>query len=259
MLEPTTLTAIAIAASPERELDPEEIFGEMEEDNADDLEDIDSVADTKKCRHKSPVKSRWLVPLVKFAIAEKPNISNKDKDMVSLLKPYVNDNFLTDSLFQMTRVSVREIVFGDPNENVQLLNEFYKSLESLGHGDEIITATQREVITKLEEIVLTERLQKAKRHGEKTKRDQKIQFVKDWQVKHHGMIVEGGLLLLDGLHKFVSGIFMCTSAVKQTTPLLQTVYQADAAHMNFGKSTLYSCYGITANCNAYPVAFGIVS
>ncbi len=52
---------------------------------------------------------------------------------------------------------------------------------------------------------------------------------------------------------------MCTSAAKQTAPLLQTVYQADAAHMNFGKYTLYSWYGITANCNAYPVAFGIVS
>ena len=94
---------------------------------------------------------------------------------------------------------------------------------------------------------------------EKMKRDQKIQFVKDWKVKHHDMIVEGGLE--DGLHKFVfvSGIFMCTSAAKQTAPLLQTVYQADAAHMNFGKYTLYSWYGITANCNAYPVAFGIVS
>jgi hypothetical protein len=27
--------------------------------------------------------------------------------------------------------------------------------------------------------------------------------------------------------------------------------------MNFGKYTLYSCYGTTANCNTYPVAFGI--
>jgi hypothetical protein len=36
------------------------------------------------------------------------------------------------------------------------------------------------------------------------------------------------------------------------------VYQADAAHTNFGKYTLYSCYGITANCNALPVALGIV-
>ena len=50
-------------------LDPEEIFGGMEEGNDDDPEDIDSVADTKKCRHKSPVKTHWLVPLVKLAIA----------------------------------------------------------------------------------------------------------------------------------------------------------------------------------------------
>ena len=51
-------------------LDPGEIFGGMEEGkNDDDPEDIDSVADTKKCRHKSPVKTHWLVPLVKLAIA----------------------------------------------------------------------------------------------------------------------------------------------------------------------------------------------
>ena len=61
MLEPTTLTAIAISAPPERELDPEEIFGEMEEDNAYDLEDIDSVADTKKRRGWYP----WLSLLLR--------------------------------------------------------------------------------------------------------------------------------------------------------------------------------------------------
>ena len=55
---------------------------------------------------------------------------------------------------------------------------------------------------------------------------------------------------------FLCGIFLSISGAKNTVPLLQTVYQADAAHMNFGKYTLYSCYGITANCNAFPVAFG---
>jgi len=74
-------------------------------------------------------------------------------------------------------------VFGDPNENVQLLNEFCKSLESLGHGYEIITKTPREVITKLEEIVLTECLRKAKRDGEKMKTDQKIQFCEGLESK----------------------------------------------------------------------------
>jgi hypothetical protein len=57
---------------------------------------------------------------------------------------------------------------------------------------------------------------------------------------------------------FLCGIFLSISGAKNTVPLPQTVYQADAAHMNFGKYTLYSCYGITANCNAFPVAIGII-
>ena len=45
---------------------------------------------------------------------------------------------------------------------------------------------------------------------------------------------------------------------RTTVPLLQTVYQADTEFMNFDIYILYSCYGITANCNAFPVAFGIM-
>ena len=33
---------------------------------------------------------------------------------------------------------------------------------------------------------------------------------------------------------------------------------ADACHLNFGKYTLFCCYGVTANANMFPVAFGIV-
>ena len=223
-------------------MDPDKYFGGMEEGNPDDLEDVDSVAeDTKKRRLKSPIKLRWLEPLVKLAITEKPNISNKE--MAGLLKPYVNKNFLTDSLLQTTHISVREIVFGDPNQNIQFLDEFCNRLDTLGHGYNIITKSPREVKSKLEEIVLAERLQKAKRDGEKMKRDQQNQFVKDWKLKHKDMLEESGLEggLVDKSHKFVSGVFMCTSAAKNTVPLIQTVYQADAAHMKFGKYTLYTC------------------
>jgi hypothetical protein len=45
---------------------------------------------------------------------------------------------------------------------------------------------------------------------------------------------------------------------KHAVPYLQDVFQADAAHCNFGKYTLYSCYGTTANCNTAPVAFAIL-
>ncbi len=58
--------------------------------------------------------------------------------------------------------------------------------------------------------------------------------------------------------KFFSGILFSTSGAQKAIPFLQQVFQADACHMKFGKYTLYSCYGTTANCNTYPVAFGIL-
>ena len=49
-----------------------------------------------------------------------------------------------------------------------------------------------------------------------------------------------------------------TSQKQAVVPHLQTVFQVDEAHMNFGKYLLYQCYGITADCNAFPVALGII-
>ncbi len=73
------------------------------------------------------------------------------------------------------------------------------------------------------------------------------------------MLEDGGLgepQLGDVPLKFFSGILFSTSGARKTVPFLQQVFQADACHMSFGKNTLYSCYGVTANCKTYPVAFG---
>ncbi len=110
----------------------------------------------------------------------------------------------------------------------------------------------------MEEIVLSERVKKVKKDGKKMKRDDKKKYVKDWKEKNYEMLLEEGLVEGSTLHKYLGGISIATSTSKQNVPLLQTVYQSDAAHMNFGKYTLYSCFGITANCNASPVAFGVV-
>jgi hypothetical protein len=90
------------------------------------------------------------------------------------------------------------------------------------------------------------------------KREKKIKFVKEWKEKNFEMLLEEGLVEGTTLHTFVSRIFMATFTSKPSVPLLQTNHQSDAAHMNFGKYTLYSCYGITDNCNSSPVPFGIV-
>ena len=92
-------------------------------------------------------------------------------------------------------------------------------------------------------------------------KDQKLRYLEAWEFVNKDMLDDVGLSKdcssSSGV-RFVSGVFLSIGAANKSVPLLQTVYQADAAHMNFGKYTLYSCYGITANCNAFPVAFGIV-
>ncbi len=75
------------------------------------------------------------------------------------------------------------------------------------------------------------------------------------------MLEDGGLgepELGAVLLKIFSGILFLTSGAQKAVPFLQLVFQADACHMNFGKYTLYSCFGYTANCNTYPVAFVIL-
>ena len=58
--------------------------------------------------------------------------------------------------------------------------------------------------------------------------------------------------------RFVSGLFLSLKQARHTLPLLQSVFQANAAHMNFGKYTLYSCYENTANGNTFLVAIAII-
>ena len=59
-------------------------------------------------------------------------------------------------------------------------------------------------------------------------------------------------------HTFPTKNITLLRIAENTVPLLQSVFQADAAHMNFGKYTLYSCYGTTANGNTFPVAIAII-
>ena len=94
-------------------------------------------------------------------------------------------------------------------------------------------------------------------------RDQKIKYVMTWKNKNRRMLIEGGVWPpKEGDDvvplKFLSGILFATSNAQRTVPHLQTVFQADACHMNFGKYMLYLCYGSTANGNTSPVAFGIL-
>ncbi len=58
--------------------------------------------------------------------------------------------------------------------------------------------------------------------------------------------------------KFLTGIFVAPSTSKVQAPFLQDVIQADAAHMSFGKYTLFSAYANTANMTMASLGFAIL-
>ncbi len=79
-------------------------------------------------------------------------------------------------------------------------------------------------------------------------KEEKISYVTKWKKKNRLMLIEGGVwpprggdqAVLNPL-KFLSGFIFATSNAQRMVPHLQTVFQADACHMNFGKYTLYYC------------------
>jgi hypothetical protein len=80
----------------------EEIVYHGEEKVADEdkasLEEDDADGKVKALRQRTPIKSRWIVPLLLNEIAEKPNMSNAE--MKHVISVYVKEKFITSSLLQ---------------------------------------------------------------------------------------------------------------------------------------------------------------
>ena len=250
--------------------DPDELLkGGPELDLENDLDHLDEregLGDypdniSMPSRQKSPFSAWMFEPIIFDAVSKTPNLSSKT--IRGMLQDYANDLFITDNLIQNTRTNIRNKVFGHPDENILYLPALAMSLEECGHSFHVVKKTPFQVKKRLLNIILQEKINAlANRTPPKQMNTvQKLEYVDAWQVANAEMLNDVGLgqnCVEGGEETFVTGLFLSTAAAKNSVPLLQTVYQADAAHMNFGKYTLYSCYGITANCNALPVAFGIV-
>ncbi len=119
-------------------------------------------------------------------------------------------------------------------------------LEAAGHDVLLTPNPAKEVQRMLDCVIISEQIKKMKAKGKTMSREEKINFVKDWKEENTKMLAQGGLgpLSFDEVKpKFVTGVFFSTMPARTIVPLLQTAYQADAAHMNFGKYTLFLCYG----------------
>jgi hypothetical protein len=117
----------------------------------------------------------------------------------------------------------------------------------VGHTVKVIFNDQRETMQTVNSIVLKEEMERQKAAKSGMSRQEKVEYVNNWKKDNDTFLCDN-FGFEDGPQlKFLTGIFISPSTSKEQFPFLQEVLQADAAHMSFGKYTLYSVYGTNAN------------
>ena len=239
-----------------------------DEDKSDDIFGGEGNADDESPKRKrrrknrrTPFKASWLVPLLKSRLREKPNMSNRE--CAHILRLHIRPDFLTRALVQNAKMEGRFKVFGDPTMNAHYIPGMVQEMTTRGHIVQSTVLRACDVMTMLEKIVVRERadLLLSKTPPITMTKEMKIAYGTEWINVNKEMLNAGGLaikLVGDEEPQFYAGVYFGMSYSGAVVPHLQDVFQADACHMNFGKYTLYSCYGTTANGNTSPIAFAIL-
>ncbi len=149
-------------------------------------------------------------------------------------------------------------MFGTAKINVTYAKTVKNELVKLGRIVRVRYTGRRETLKNIEVIILSEELLRLKHLDNSTlDKDERLAFIGKWKKDHRELLMEQlGPKCVDV--SFLHGIFFAPSFSQATVPELQPLVMADACHLNFGKYMLYSCYGITANANMFPVGFAIV-
>ncbi len=91
------------------------------------------------------MKTKWIVPLVLLAISATLNLPSKE--IPALLKPYIIGMFVTSALIQKVCQSVRNQVFGDPDNNVTYVPVLMDLLDAAHHDFGIYVAPNMRTIS----------------------------------------------------------------------------------------------------------------
>lgn len=251
--------------------DEDEVRGNENESNEDsDSEEDDILGEEgdaenttnrkKRRQRRSPIKSKMLVPLLKEAIAARPNMSHKE--CAQLLHLHVREDFLTAMIVQNAKMQCRFELFGNPTMNAQYTTAMLRESSIRGHKVKGVYKTAEDVMAMLAKIVVQEESDRRQAsEGTSMTRDMKKEYLSEWMSVNKLMLQMGGLgipMIGEPTPQFCGGVFFSMSYSNEVVPYLQNVFQADAAHTNFGKYTLFSCYGSTANANTSPIAFAIL-
>ncbi len=129
-------------------------------------------------------------------------------------------------------------------------------MELRGHFVQVLFSTRADALNCLLLVVLAEEIQtrKAQRNNNHGLgyRENEAAFLHEWKENNKAFI-DKQLGHIDQNLRFVHGILFTPSTSKRTAPFLKCMYQADVVHLNWGKYTLYSAYGLTteSQCSGF--------
>jgi hypothetical protein len=158
---------------------------------------------------------------------------------------------------QEARTEAKSQLFGKSEENVQYTEGMKTYLERSGHIVKLGYTSRKETVWNVEHLVVSKDLLRLKAKDNSTlDKEGRSAYLNTWKKENYNLLVNQlGYKTSEG--HFLHGVFYAPSFSKATVPELQTVFMADACHLNFGKYTMLLCYGVTANANMLPVGFVI--
>jgi hypothetical protein len=159
---------------------------------------------------------------------------------------------------QNLQTKARKFIFGVPEENVGYASFLKNKLEKLGHFVSLSFTNRKETIKNIEKIIIADEVLCRKDAPlENLAPNNRCAFVSNWMNENSKILPQQLGWNSDNV-SFLDGVKFAPLFVQKTVPCLQKKGMADACHLNFGKYTLFSCYGVTANSNMSPVGFVII-
>ncbi len=196
------------------------------------------------------------MPLILLVIVDTPGIPNRN--LKQYLSEYGKDHTLTDSILQEARSEAKAQLFRKSEENVKYTKGMKTNLERSGHMVKLHYTSWKETIRNVEHLVVSKELLHLKAKDNSTlDKEGRSAYWNTWKKENYNLLVNQLSYKTTKGH-FLHGVVYAPSFSKATVTELQTVFMADACHLNFGKYTMFSCYGVTANANMLPVGFAII-
>jgi hypothetical protein len=145
--------------------------------------------------------------------------------------------------------------FGVPEDNVQFAHGVFTKLKAMGHEVFFLYTVRPRTLKNVAAVVLLEELERKKKEKMSISKAERCNFLSNWMTAHDTFL--NTTLGSEGVtaFKFMTGILVAPSTSKAQVPFLQDIIQTDGVHMSFGKYTLFTAYGTTANANMSPLAY----